>query len=329
LKLIKIENDHHRDSHGQAQLKGEWISRSLEDRRGHCLKNPNYFDKWRFRWPDHKLARGIHGDEYEGILAIWKLTSELSPSQLSGTVIATPIVHMAAFRAGTRESPIDGKNLARVFPGDPNGSVTDRIAHTFLNEIVLKCSFVAGLHSGGCQYKFHPLIEYYKGISRVIDNQARAAAESFAIGPFDIVQQLPVPPPNMTCTYEAARNHIVGIEPEMWGEGRCIEEHVEEYVDSLRNLLVHLGMVRGKVKRNKFDHVRGEWVYPKNTGLFVPSVKIRDKVGKGTKLGKIIGDQGVIIEEIIAPTSGFVGAIRTFPLIKLGDWAILIEMPAP
>jgi uncharacterized protein len=65
--------------------------------------------------PVVNIHAGIHGDEYEGIEATWRLPERINPSELSGTIVATPIVHLAAYGAGTRESPIDGKNLARVF----------------------------------------------------------------------------------------------------------------------------------------------------------------------------------------------------------------------
>jgi len=92
--------------------------------------------------PIVNLHAGIHGDEFEGIRAIWQIAEQLRPEDLSGAVIATPIVNTAAYAAGMRESPIDGKNLARVFPSDSAGTPTDKLAHYFFNEVVLRSDYV-------------------------------------------------------------------------------------------------------------------------------------------------------------------------------------------
>src|SRR5262245_34685253 len=61
---------------------------------------------------------GNHGDEYEGQIALLKLARELEPTDLvRGGVIIMPMINPPAVDAGTRTSPIDGKNLNRVFPG--------------------------------------------------------------------------------------------------------------------------------------------------------------------------------------------------------------------
>lgn len=279
--------------------------------------------------PVVNLHAGIHGDEFEGIRAIWKLVEQIEPRNLSGAIIATPIVHLAAYAAGTRESPIDGKNLARVFPGDPSGTATDKLAHFFFNEIILKSDYALGLHSGGFRYKFHPVVEYYSGIKREVEEKTKTIAEAFAIGPFNIIQRLPVPPINVTCTYAASQHDIPSIEPEMWGEGRCNPENVGEYADSVLNVLRHLNMIKdGEQKTSpKIDHVEGAWVLAKNGGLFVPNVKIRDTVSKDQNVAVIKNDFGETIEEVKASADGFVSVMRTFSMIRPGDWAVQIVWP--
>jgi predicted deacylase len=279
--------------------------------------------------PVVNLHAGIHGDEYEGVAAIWKIVEQIKPRHLSGALVATPIVHLAAFAAGTRESPIDGKNLARVFPGDPTGTSTDRLASFFFNEVIMKCDYALGLHSGGFRYKFHPLVEYYSGIRSDVEEKARQMAEAFAIGPFTIVQPLRVPKVNVTCTYAASQNNIPSIEPEMWGEGRCDAVNVDEYVASTLNVLTHLGMIEGEQVKSssQVDHVEGNWVLANNGGLFAAEVKIHDKVSRNQRLGVIRNDFGEIVEEVRADADGFVGAMRTFAMIRPGDWAVLIMKP--
>jgi predicted deacylase len=282
--------------------------------------------------PVVNVHAAIHGDEYEGIEAAWRLVERIKPSKLSGAIVVTPIVNLAAYGAGTRESPIDGKNLARVFPGDKSGTATDKIAYTFFNEVVLKCDYVIGLHSGGFRNRFHPLIEYYEGFDPEVGRKAKAAAQAFCVGPFDIMQRIGNPPRNVTCTSEASRHGIPGIEGEMWGEGRCVDEHAEQYAAATVRVLESLGMVGNdtlsafrREKKSRVRHCEGEWVTAKNGGLFLPDVEFEDTVTKGQKVGVVKGERGEVIEAVVASATGFIGAIHTFPMVRPGDGTVMIE----
>src|SRR4029077_18804374 len=70
----------------------------------------------------------VHGDEYEGVQAIFECFDELDPAQMSGDLLAVPVANPPAFFAGSRLSPLDQANLARCFPGAPDGGPTDAIA---------------------------------------------------------------------------------------------------------------------------------------------------------------------------------------------------------
>ena len=45
-----------------------------------------------------------------------------------GTLLMIPVCNMAAYATAIRNSPVDGLNLARVFPGSETGTLTQRIA---------------------------------------------------------------------------------------------------------------------------------------------------------------------------------------------------------
>src|SRR5437868_5818374 len=73
------------------------------------------------------IATGsTHGDEYEGPVALHHLLREIKLSDVRGRIIIIPTLNVSAFRAGTRDTPDDGVNLNRAFPGDAKGSITYR-----------------------------------------------------------------------------------------------------------------------------------------------------------------------------------------------------------
>jgi predicted deacylase len=92
---------------------------------------------------------GNHGDEYEGPVALLNLARELEPESVSGRIVIIPALNYPAVEAGTRLSPIDGRNMNRTFPGRWDGSVTEMIAHFVQNEILPGVDAVIDMHSGG------------------------------------------------------------------------------------------------------------------------------------------------------------------------------------
>ena len=89
---------------------------------------------------------GVHGDEFEGPQAIWEIARDLPPSSLRGTLLALPVCNPWAFAVGQRSTPdaIDGRNLAREFPGAADGAPTQRLG--------LRACDEAGVVSGLAQW---------------------------------------------------------------------------------------------------------------------------------------------------------------------------------
>lgn len=69
------------------------------------------------------LTAGVHPDEYPGIAAAIQLSNELRPEDISGGLVIVPMANYSGFLAKKGSHiPEDGKNLNRLFPGNPNGT---------------------------------------------------------------------------------------------------------------------------------------------------------------------------------------------------------------
>ena len=106
--------------------------------------------------PTALLVSGTHGDEYEGQVALCNLVKSLDPARIRGRVIILPAANFPAAMAGRRTSPIDEGNLNRLFPGDPDGTVTEQIAYHIEHELVPMADLVCDLHSGGSSLMYVP-----------------------------------------------------------------------------------------------------------------------------------------------------------------------------
>lgn len=102
------------------------------------------------------ISAAVHGDEIIGSEIIRRVANELSTKEISGEIWLLPIVNQLAFESLTRNTPLDMNNLNRLFPGDPNGWISDQIAYKFTKEILEKVDFYIDIHSGGAV----PIVDY-------------------------------------------------------------------------------------------------------------------------------------------------------------------------
>ena len=105
------------------------------------------------------VSAGVHGDEYEGVRAMFETCAALDPTSLSGQLIALPIVSYPAHRA---------------FPGCPGGSPTERLAWAFAQSFLALADFYLDLHSAGVRFAMPSLVGF-----EAADPRGRAAAEAF------------------------------------------------------------------------------------------------------------------------------------------------------
>ena len=86
--------------------------------------------------PTLAVTAAVHGNEYEGVEAVPRIFDQVHPDALRGTLVMIAVCNMPAYEAGIRSSPIDDLNLARVFPGDAEGTITQRIAYWLTHRII-------------------------------------------------------------------------------------------------------------------------------------------------------------------------------------------------
>ncbi|MDF1729180.1 MAG: succinylglutamate desuccinylase/aspartoacylase family protein [Sulfitobacter sp.] len=92
------------------------------------------------------VSAAVHGDEVIGVEIVRRLLRAPQLNALRGTLLVIPVVNSYGFLSRSRYLP-DRRDLNRCFPGHPSGSLGSRLAHIFLNEVVLRCAFGIDLHS--------------------------------------------------------------------------------------------------------------------------------------------------------------------------------------
>jgi N2-acetyl-L-2,4-diaminobutanoate deacetylase len=268
--------------------------------------------------PTVVITAGIHGDEYEGPAALMKLTETLRPQAVSGTVIAIPVANPLAFAAGSRTTPEDGLNLARVFPGNPNGSITERLATFIFNEYVSRANYLIDLHSGGVEYLFMPLAGFYGEPAK--DNPSYCSALRFGL---PVLWQLPRT--DGVLSNEASKRGIVAIGHEYLGAGQLSMEGVSSYVNGVCSCLDYWRVLENVKDGQPYDAdvYHGDWQLSPCDGLFVAHRNLGDRVKRGAHVAEIVTIGGGSTR-MIAESEGTVLGLRSKAYIRTGNWAILI-----
>jgi predicted deacylase len=266
------------------------------------------------------VLAGIHGDEYEGILAIPEIFRQLEPATLKGALIAVPVCNVPAFHAATRSSPIDGLNLARVFPGDPGGTITQRIAYWLGERIIRHADLIIDLHSAGIAYNL-PMLVGYHDPGNEMGRRAREVAMNFGA---DVVWAHPDIPPGRTMSF-AAEHGIPGVYTEAPGAGRVRPEDFVTFVNGVLNALQVMGMLEGRPAAKPPTHrLRGSGdldhiIAANQSGLFVAHAQLLEDVHAGQLLGEVRNLAGQTVEEVRSPADGVVITTRGLLRVHAGD----------
>lgn len=252
----------------------------------------------------------IHGDEFSGMESIVRIANELDPEELVGTLVAVPVVNQPALEDSFRQSHYDHLNLNRIFPGDPNGTLTQKIADKFLNEIVTKCTAMVDLHGGGGYSRITQVVVAQGGYEELAWELALATG-------FDLVWL--GGPWGGTGRLSALKLGIPAITVESGGGMLCSEADVAVHYNTSKNIMRHLGMIPGKAEfAKKYRVVTGGMTYASKGGFFHPKVEVGQDLKTGDLLGTITDMYGRLIEEVRVPTDGVAIEVHQGPSLNPG-----------
>ncbi len=271
---------------------------------------------------------GVHGDEYEGMEAIYRTFEALDPSNLSGTFVAVPVVTLPAFWQATRANPVDGLNMARIFPGSSSGTMSERLAALMLEKVFRHADLYIDLHSSGRNNAMMTLVGY-AALGRQAET-ARAAAECFGA---PLVWEHPKVSPGRTLT-ETLKLEIPSLYTEARGGGAAHPDDVDCYTRGLANLLAFLDMAQLPAAGldPDYDPLRlcGDGdvdvsMRSGNSGLFFSDARVGMRVRQGELLGIIRDLDGTPLEEVRSPRDGVLVMFRTNPRIFAGEVLLVVN----
>ncbi len=277
--------------------------------------------------PTALLTGANHGDEYEGVIALQNMALNLEYKQISGRIIIVPAFNYPAFRAGTRNSPIDDGNMNRVFPGSPRGTVTEKIADYFMRTLVPQADLVVDIHSGGKTLEFLPF-----AAAHILEDKQQQKKCVAAMQAFNAPYSMLLLEIDSTGMYDTAVEDQgkVFVSSELGGGGTTTAKTNAIAKKGLNNVLVHAGILNAEMDLDTSVDLNTPdsscFVICEHEGLIEPMADLGKEVNQGDTIARIwpLDRTGVKPVEYKALRDGIVAG-RHFPgIVKPGDCMAVI-----
>ncbi len=269
------------------------------------------------------LVAGVHGYEYPPILALYRVKKMIDPHTLSGTIIMVHIANIPAFQKRIiYYNPFDWKNLNRVFPGNPEGTLSQRIAYVLTEEVIKKCDFLIDLHCGDGNEALIPYTYWMASGDEETNEVSKKMVLAFGIK-YIIIDKSRTK--DITDSKYLGNTAILHSKPAITAEsgylGKTDEVSIVRIIKGILGVMKLFRMNEGEPELVS-DPVwidQYEVVYSKHDGLFYPQTTMGYYVTRGQKVGYITDYFGNIKEELRAPFSGIVLYVINTPPIGKGE----------
>ena len=281
------------------------------------------------------VTGGVHGDEFESILAIRRLIRLFDSDDplVTGSVTFVPVVNEGAFLRGHRCGE-DGLDLARTCPGRRDGSVTEQVAAA-LSDLIRASDHYIDLHTGGTDLSVFPLAGYNLVSDPTILEKQRRMARAFNL-PVVWGTSANLEGRSLSVARDAG---VPAIYTEYLGSATCSHDGVEAYFAGVLNVMADLGMIHRSLPPSRVEQVveddrpgsgHMQVCHPAPMdGCFESALALGDRVAKGQPVGHVLDLVGEVSLPVLADGSGRIIVLRTFPRVRKGDSVAVILPDSP
>jgi predicted deacylase len=269
------------------------------------------------------LVAGVHGQEYTPVLALQRLRGAIDPATLTGTVIMVHVANMPSYAGRTiYYSPVDRKNLNRVFPGRADGTLSERIADQITREVIARATHVVDLHAGDGNESLRPYVYWITTGAAEVAEMGRKMALASGFDHIVIDRSRPTDP---AASLYLSNTAILRGKPALTVESGFLAVSDEASIVRLERAaagwLKLLGM--RATGPDPVEHPiwidRSEVLTSRFTGIWYPAVERGHTVAQGSLVGRVTDFFGKTLEEIRAPFAGEVLYVVGTPAMNAGE----------
>lgn len=265
------------------------------------------------------IVSGTHGDELEGQFVCYEVIRIIKENieYLNGIVDVYPAVNPLGVDSASRLLPKLNLDMNRMFPGNPNGTMLDKVAARIVDDI-MGSDVCVDVHASDTLVREMPQVRISGEYESLITDYAKFLNA-------DVIWYT-----ETAASHEATLvNSLNALSlPSMvveMGLGNRIDRNDgSQIVKGIFNLMYKLGLWKKApeeeirrplvVKDSNMDFYRAD-----HTGIFLPSVKIGTYLHKGDEIGRVIETlSGDVISTFCAHEDGFLFTLREYPMVFEG-----------
>lgn len=306
LGYLRLPHSVHRSAYG-------WLPFPIA-----CIKNGT--------GPVIFLSAGVHGDEYEGQIAMSRLIQDIDVKDVKGRIIILPMANFPAGQAGLRVSPIDDVNLNRAFPGDPAGTPTQIIAHYIETVLMPGSDLHIDIHSGGSSLFYLPCAMPDWSANCAMPHARMMELCRLFGAPYQIT--FDEDQEGRYISAAATRQGIVSIGAELGGGGRLTSAYIDIAYWGILRILKDMGAYTGSLAQAPkpaetlvLPVKAAQFVYAMEAGIVEHVVALGDRIADGAKIALIHHPEtpGQTPTPVFARQGGLVICQRAMGRVERGD----------
>jgi len=254
------------------------------------------------------------GDELNGLGVVRRVVPRLDPEELVGTVLVVGLVNWYGFQAAQHRNPIDDTKLNRAYPGDAEGTASERIAAATF-DVATRADLALDLHQGSTSRMIDE-VRVRCGPRHRLHRDCLELAKVFGCG--YILDQKG---PDGQLARAAPDEGIPTIDPELGGSVGWDADSISAGVRGVMNVLTYYDFLEGEVTPGTQQRATGFEQYGAPAGGLVTLRKdLGDEVERGDPLFAVTDVFGERKAEVTAEADGIFWRARRLPQVATGEY---------
>ena len=254
------------------------------------------------------------GDELNGVGVVREVIPRLDPDELSGTILVAGIVNYHAFQVAEHRNPIDDTKMNRTYPGDSEGTSSERIAAATF-DAATRADLVLDLHQGSTSEMIDE-VRVRCGPRHRLHDECLELAKAFDAG-----YVLDQKGPDGQLARAAPDEGVPTIDPELGGAVGWDRDSIRTGVEGVFNVLAQYEFLDGDAPTEPQTRATGFEQYGSPVGGLVELQRdLGARVSPGDTLFEVTDVFGTGRKTVTADTSGVLWRSRRLPQVATGEY---------
>lgn len=260
------------------------------------------------------------GDELNGVGVVKETIERMDPADLSGQLLCVGVLNYHGFQSAEHRNPVDDTKINRVFPGDRDGSSSERLAALVYEEAVERCDLALDLHQGSTSRMIDE-VRVRCGASHELHAECLALARAFGTE-----YVLDRKGPEGQLARVAADDGVPVVDPELGGAVGWNQGSIEKGVQGVFNVMRSYDMLDGDPEKptQQYRAQAFENVYADRGGLVEVHTDLYHEVEEGDALFSVTDVFGNEKDTVESPAEGVVWRTRRLPMVATGEYVLSV-----